>query len=100
MNLEYLFILIFLLLTGLFIEWKYKIHLYHSRRERFVATLVMFVIGVAWDNFSTWRGHWMFPAEGTIGIKIGFIPIEEYLFILIVPFWVLTVYKLVVKKVK
>jgi lycopene cyclase domain-containing protein len=100
MNFEYLTILIFFFLTGLFIEWKYKIHLYHSRKERIVATLVMFVIGAAWDNFSTWRGHWMFPVEGTIGIKIGFIPIEEYFFILIVPFWVLTVYKLVLKKVK
>jgi len=67
-------------------------------RERVLVTLIFFVVGVLWDHFAIWRGHWIFPGKGLIGIRIGLMPLEEYLFIFIIPFWVLTVYKVVDKK--
>jgi lycopene cyclase domain-containing protein len=97
---EYLIILLVLLAVGLFIEWKYRVHLYHSRKERIIVTLVFFVIGVLWDSFAIFRGHWDFPGPGLVGLKIGLMPIEEYLFILIVPFWIITMYKILDKKIK
>ena len=97
---EYLLILLFLLISGIFIEWKYHIRLYHSRKERFIITSFFFIIGVLWDSFATYRGHWSFLGDGLIGLKIGLLPIEEYLFILIVPFWIITIYKLLDNKIK
>ena len=61
---EYLFILLALLISAVFIEWKYHIHLYHSRKERFIIILTFFIIGVLWDNFAIFRGHWGFPGGG------------------------------------
>jgi hypothetical protein len=36
-----------------------------------------------------------FPGNGLVGIWIGVLLLEEYLFSLVVPFWILTVYKLI-----
>lgn len=52
-----------------------------------------FVIGVVWDSFTIWRGHWLFPAGKNLGIVIGNMPLEEYLFALIVSSFILTIYK-------
>ena len=97
---EYLLILLFLLVSALFIERKYHIKLYHSRKERIIATLTFFIIWVIWDTYATYKGHWTFHGNGLIGIKIGLLPLEEYLFILILPFWIITLYKLIDKKIK
>jgi lycopene cyclase domain-containing protein len=88
------------LVSGLFLEVNYHIHLYHSRRERIIVSLIFLIIGSLWDSLGIIRGHWSFPGTGLIGIKVGVMPIEEYLFMLIIPFWILTVYKLMDKKIK
>ena len=97
---EYLTILLFFFISALFLEWKFYIHLYHSKRERIIITFLFFIVGIVWDTFAVWRGHWNFPGNGLIGIQIGLLPIEEYLFFLIMPFWTLTIYKLLDRKVK
>lgn len=94
---EYLIIPLILLASAIILEWKYKIRLYSSLKERLLTTLIFFIIGVLWDHFAIYRGHWSF-GTGLIGFKIGLMPIEEYLFILIIPFWVLTIYKVIDKK--
>ena len=90
---EYLLILLLFLASALFMEWKYKFHLYHSQRERIIISLHFFIIGILWDYFAVWRQHWIFPGPGLIGIKIGPLPLEEYLFFIIMPFFVITIYK-------
>ena len=60
----------------------------------------VFIIGVLWDTFAIWRGHWVFPAGNNLGIVIGLMPIEEYLFILVLPYFILTIYKIIDSKFK
>ena len=97
---EYLSILICFLLLAIFLEWKFRVHLYNSKKERIITTLIIFVIGSVWDTYAVSREHWVFPGNGLIGVKIGLLPIEEYLFFLIMPFLAITIYKVVIKKVK
>jgi len=40
---------------------------------------------ITWDMFATWRGHWSFNPKYVVGIHLGNLPIEEYLFFLVVP---------------
>ncbi|MFA6586168.1 MAG: lycopene cyclase domain-containing protein [Candidatus Paceibacterota bacterium] len=94
MSFEYLIILLILLLTTLFIEKKNHIHLYKSKRERFEIVLFFFIFGILWDTLAISRGHWVFPMEKNINIILGVMPVEEYLFILIVPYFIITIYKL------
>ncbi len=97
---EYLLILLSFFVSGLVLEWKFRIHLYHSMRERIIVTFLFFVIGVGWDLFAVYRGHWAFPGDGLLGIYFGPLPLEEYLFCLIIPFWIVTLYKIFDRKIK
>ena len=90
---EYLIILIVLLLISIFLEHKFHIHIYKSRKERILIPLIFLVVGTIWDSLAIWRGHWSFNGPGLIGIKIGFMPLEEYLFAIIVPYFILTTYR-------
>lgn len=47
--------------------------------------LIVVIFG-AWDVFAVWRGHWSFGAGGIYGIKIINLPVEEWLFFIVVPF--------------
>jgi lycopene cyclase domain-containing protein len=97
---NYLTILLALFLSAALVEWKYHFHLYRTRKERLIVMAFFFVIGVIWDTYAIQSGHWNFPEGKNLGIKIGVMPIEEYLFILIIPFWIITIYKLADQKLK
>jgi len=94
---EYLSILTIMLAVTFLLEKTHKIHLYKSLKERVEIIGLFFIVGVVWDTFAIWRHHWVFPS-GNLGIVIGLMPLEEYLFILIVPYFVLTLYKLMDSK--
>ena len=96
---EYLLILIGILLISIFLDWKYHMRLYNSRKERILIPIIFLVIGTLWDSFAIWRGHWSFEGSGLVGIKIGLMPLEEYLFILIIPYFILTIYKALKKEI-
>ena len=100
MSLEYLTILGIMLVVTVILEKINHIHLYNTRRERFEIVGLLFIVGVVWDTFAIWRGHWLFPVGKTLGITIGLMPLEEYLFILIIPYFVITIYKLIDSKFK
>ena len=97
---EYLLILIILLVVTLIIEKTNHIHLYRNRKERLEVIGLFFIVGVLWDTFAIWRGHWVFPPDKSLGIVIGLMPLEEYLFILIIPYFILTIYKIIDSKFK
>jgi lycopene cyclase domain-containing protein len=47
---------------------------------------LLVVIFGSWDVFATWRGHWYFDPAGISGPKIINLPVEEWLFFVVVPF--------------
>ena len=98
MSLEYLTILFILFFVTLFLEKKNRIHLYNSKKERLEIVGFFFLFGVIWDSFAIFRGHWAFPVGKTLGITIGVMPLEEYLFALIIPYFIITIYKLIDSK--
>jgi len=54
----------------------------------------MLTIAVMWDQFAIYRGHWSFNPKFLLGPKIGYMPIEEFLFVFVVGYLGLLVYKL------
>ena len=97
---EYISVLTIILVVTIFFEYKYHIHLYHSRKERLFVTLNIFIFGMIWDYWAVYNHHWIFPGEGLIGTRIYGLPIEEFLFFLIVPYGALVMYKFYDKKIK
>jgi lycopene cyclase domain-containing protein len=96
---EYFLILIGILLITILMDYKYHVKLYNSRKERIFIPLLLLIFGIVWDTFAIWRGHWSFNDAGLLGIKIGLMPLEEYLFMLIIPYAILTHYKVLKKEI-
>ncbi len=84
-----------LLVAGLILEYIFNEHLFKHRRARIMWALVFLFIGTVWDQYGISQHHWDFPGKSILGIKVGIIPIEEFLWYLIVPYFCLTVYKTV-----
>ena len=61
-----------------------------------IALFLLFVVGVIWDQISVRLGIWSFSQDKILGNLFG-IPIEEYLFIIFVPLFTITIYTLINK---
>ena len=97
---EYLLILVAILIITLFFEFRFNIHLFHSLKERIIVTSNIFVFGMIWDYYAIYHSHWTFPGNGLIGLRILGLPIEEFLFFIIVPYAALTMYKFYDDRIK
>lgn len=70
------------------------------RFKNLIITLfILFIVGVLWDQISVRLGIWSFSQDKIMGNLFG-IPIEEYLFIIFVPLFSITVYMLIKKFIK
>jgi lycopene cyclase domain-containing protein len=93
---EYLLLLISILTICLIVNLKLKIQIFQSTKQAIIALAALVVIGSTLDSFAVFRGYWSYNVnEGFFaGIKIGVLPLEEYLFMVVIPYLTLTVYGL------
>ncbi len=90
---EYLLIEIVSFLITLSVHRYYKLKLFRSRNQSIIFWFLVIFLGALWDNFAVFRGHWLYPGEGTIGINIGLIPFEDYIFMIVVTYAILVMYQ-------
>ncbi|MCX7607197.1 MAG: lycopene cyclase domain-containing protein, partial [Bacteroidia bacterium] len=80
-----LFLLPPLLLLGVW-SWRTRGKFPPSFHTRPLSTVLGFLVGVAvlyttpWDNYLVAKGIWSYPKERVWGIRLGWVPLEEYLF--------------------
>jgi lycopene beta-cyclase len=61
---------------------------------RLVATLVpVVVLFGSWDVLAVHHGDWRYSASDTLGVRLLSLPIEEWLFFLVVPVCALLTYE-------
>lgn len=97
----YSFSAIILLMCGIAIEIVFREHLFRHRSARIMWALIFLFIGTVWDQYAIPHEHWIFTGKGILGLYIEVIPIEEFMWFLIVPYFCLTVYKsiqIIIKK--
>lgn len=95
---EELIILIFLLTATVVLERKYKLVLYHSKKERIWTTLIVLVVMIAEEQVARINNIWLFPGPGMTGVYIFGLPLDLYLFYIILPYFVFVVFELIHKK--
>ncbi len=91
----YLSVAIFLFIITLIIEVLFREHLFHSFKERFIWVGFALFAGTLWDSYAIPNQHWIFPGKGLTGIYFGPIPLEEFVWFLVVPYFWITVYETV-----
>jgi len=95
---EELIILFFLFVATVVLEIKYKLVLYHSKKERVLTTLVVLIIMIVEEQVARINNIWLFPGSGMTGINIFSLPLDLYLFYIILPYFVFVVFELIHKK--
>jgi lycopene cyclase domain-containing protein len=86
MKSEYCIVLAAVLLFPLALSFDRKLEIYaHARSlaKTMAAVAIPFWI---WDTIATTRGHWWFNNSYVLGLNLLGLPIEEWLFFLVVPF--------------
>jgi lycopene cyclase domain-containing protein len=92
---EYLIVLISVFLVSIAVNLRYKLQLFKSAKECGLVLGSLFLIGSCLDTFAILRGYWKYEEKFFVGVKIGVMPLEEYLFMLVIPFLTLTVYRVI-----
>ena len=87
---SYIFILIIFLVAGVSLECVFRPHLFDTVKERVIWTLIILAIGITWDTYAVTHHHWLFPGNDLLGIYVGVLPIEEYFFFIIPPYFAIT----------
>jgi len=78
-----------LILSGtvpLFLSFWPPLKFYRNLRPLILSIGLIVVIFGAWDCFAVWRGHWFFDPQGVWPVRFINLPIEEWLFFVIIPF--------------
>lgn len=93
MKSAYLLIMLFTLSYPLYKSFEDKVNYFNKWQYVFKATLPIAILFIVWDTLFTAIGVWSFNSKYILGIFIFYLPLEEYLFFLFVPFSCLFIYE-------
>lgn len=95
---SYFQILIIVYISFLIINTLLKIKTYPNAGRAILFSVIFLILGYVWDAYCVSHGDWTFSNSHILGIWIGGLPLEEYLFFVIVPYGCISVYKIVNEK--
>ena len=62
------------------------LNFYRDLKRLFYTIALIVIIFGLWDVFAVLRGHWSFDPAGVRPLRIINLPLEEWLFFIIIPF--------------
>lgn len=92
-NFTYLLILIATLAVPLALSFDAKVQYYKNLKYILPAIIVTAIIFIAWDINFTKARIWSFNTDYTLGKEIKGLPIEEWLFFIVVPYACVFIYE-------
>jgi lycopene cyclase domain-containing protein len=92
----YFALILFTLSYPLFKSFEDKIRFSSKWRSLFPGILASAVFFLVWDIIFTAKGVWSFNPEYVVGIFIFGLPLEEWLFFLVVPFSCIFIYEVMI----
>lgn len=89
----YLILLAFTLSYPLLQSFESRLKYYTKWRSLFKAIFLMMCLFIPWDIYFTAKGVWDFNPNFIIDVKFLYLPIEEWLFFIIVPYACVFIYE-------
>lgn len=89
----YLFLNLISVLIPLILSFDKKVHFYKHWWRLFPAIIVGAVSFLIWDEWFASRNVWSFNPDFIIGVYIGHLPLEEWLFFICIPFSCFFIYE-------
>ena len=83
---NYLYVLLFISACAIFVTLLFKIRVERFWRRFLLTDVAVLIVYLAWDFWAISRKNWYFDSEQILGIYImKKLPLEEFLFFIIVP---------------
>lgn len=82
---EYLALLALCVLATLPLELVLGVRVYRQPRRLLLALTCMAAVFVTWDVLGAGLGHWDYNPDAIMGVRLLGLPLEEYLFFVVVP---------------
>jgi len=97
---EYTIIVLAVFLFVLLLNKVLKTKVFSDRRAclRYYGIAVFLLL--IWDNYAIWAGHWAFKEEMILGIRILYMPIEQFVFLFDIIFFVAILWEYFERKSK
>ncbi|HPN38118.1 MAG TPA: lycopene cyclase domain-containing protein [Melioribacteraceae bacterium] len=83
---SYLAINLFIIIFPLLLSFESKITYYKKLKNVFFSIIIVSTIFIIWDIYATIRGDWSFNNNFLVNYRLFFLPIEEILFFITVPY--------------
>ncbi len=93
MHYIYLFLILFTLSYPLYKSFENKVHFFSKWKFLFPGIIASAVFFIAWDVWFTNSGIWKFNPDYILGFYILNLPVEEWLFFIVVPFSCVFIYE-------
>ncbi len=94
MDYTYLLINIGTILITLALSFDRKVHFYTYRRQFVPAIIITAAVFIVWDLWFTSIDVWYFNSTNLTGLKILNLPVEDWLFLITVPYASIYIYEL------
>jgi lycopene beta-cyclase len=82
---EYLVVLALCLVVTAPLELFLKVRVYRQARRLALTLLSTGAVFVTWDLIGAGLGHWDYNPDRVVGLRLLGLPLEEYLFFVVVP---------------
>lgn len=83
---KYMYALIISGIIPLLLSFWPGLNFYRNLKRLFYTIALIVIIFGLWDVFAVLRGHWSFDPTGVWPLRIINLPLEEWLFFIIIPF--------------
>jgi len=78
--------IVFTVIGSFWLEVFLKVHVLKQFKRMVTAIIPVAFLFIVWDKYAISRGHWFFDKDQILGIYGPWsIPLEEYLFFMVVP---------------
>jgi len=88
----YLVLMAATLFLPLVLSFDKRVHFHTRWKALFPSILPMFIVFIIWDVIFTRNNVWWFNKDYVLGLTIAHLPIEEWLFFILVPFACVFIY--------
>ena len=97
-NLHYAYVLIFIAICAVGVNFGFKLQFARKLKLFLLADSLILVIYLIWDFWAVSKGSWFVDSNQILGIMLlGKLPIEEFLFFIIVPLMTVLTYLSLIK---
>ncbi|MDD5120570.1 MAG: lycopene cyclase domain-containing protein [Candidatus Omnitrophica bacterium] len=83
---KYMLVLVCSVIFPLILSFYPPLRFWRNLKTLLLVLSILVVVFGGWDVFATWRAHWYFNPEGVSGARLINLPIEEWLFFIVIPF--------------